>query len=630
MINFKSVSLQRGRKVLFREASFTLHSGEKVGITGANGAGKSSLFGLLLSQLHSDAGEVSMPPALDIAHVAQETPGVATPAIDYVIDGDTELREVQAASGAAETGEDGNRLAQLYIRLESIGGYEAEARAARLMDGLGFLPGEIRKPVSEFSGGWRMRLNLAKALMCRSDVLLLDEPTNHLDLDAVLWLQEWLSRYPGTLLLISHDRDFLDDVVDHVLHIEHQAVSLHTGNYSAFEVRRAEALAQQQSAYEAQQRDLARIQSFVDRFRAQATKARQVQSRLKALGRLSLIAQAQVDSPFRFSLLPPVKLPSPLLKLDEGKVGYGERTLLTQLRFTLNPGDRIGLLGANGAGKSSLIKMLAGALPLQQGERLEAQDLRIGYFAQHQLEQLNPDWSALQHLQKLDPAASERDLRNFIGGFGFSGERALEPVAPFSGGEKARLALALLIYRRPNLLLLDEPTNHLDLNARDALALALQDYPGAMVVVSHDRHLLRSVTDALWLVTDGRVTPFDGDLEDYARWLGSRRNNPLGDKTTETGIHERKAERKASAERRKQLKPLQTAVDKADALLEKLAAERKQLEARLADPALYGEDREAKQRLAQLIKDKTRLDQALEQAESHWLEASTALELALQ
>jgi len=630
MINFKSVGLQRGRKVLFREASFTLHRGEKIGITGANGAGKSSLFGLLLGQLHSDAGEVSMPPALDIAHVAQETPGVASPALDYVIDGDTELREVQAAIRIAETGEDGTRLGQLYTRLESIGGYEAEARAARLMDGLGFLPTEIRKPVSEFSGGWRMRLNLARALMCRSDVLLLDEPTNHLDLDAVLWLQEWLQRYPGTLLLISHDRDFLDDVADHILHIEQQTISLHTGNYSAFEIRRAEALAQQQAAYAAQQRDLARIQSFVDRFRAQATKARQVQSRLKALGRLSLIAQAQADSPFRFSFLPPVKLPSPLLKLDEGRVGYGERSLLTHLRFTLNPGDRIGLLGANGAGKSSLIKMLAGVLPLQQGERLEAQDLRTGYFAQHQLEQLNPEWSALEHLQKRDPQASERDLRNFIGGFGFSGERALEPVAPFSGGEKARLALALLIYRRPNLLLLDEPTNHLDLNARDALALALQDYPGALVVVSHDRHLLRSVSDDLWLVADGRVTPFDGDLDDYARWLGGRRNNAPLDTPGGAAAPERKGERKAAADRRKQLKPLQTAVDKADALLEKLAAERKSLEERLADPALYAEDGEARHRLSRLIQDKTRLDQAMEAAESNWLEASTALELALQ
>lgn len=630
MINFKSVSLQRGRKVLFRDASFTLHSGDKTGITGANGAGKSSLFSLILHQLQTETGEVSMPPGLDIAHVAQETPGVPTPALDYVIDGDTELRAIQASLQAAECQQDGTRLAQLYTRLEAIGGYDAEARAARLMNGLGFAPAEIRKPVSEFSGGWRMRLNLARALMCRSDLLLLDEPTNHLDLDAVLWLQDWLARYPGTLLLISHDRDFLDDVVDHILHIEQQTVSLHTGNYSAFEVRRAEALAQQQAAHAAQQRELARIQSFVDRFRAQATKARQVQSRLKALNRMSLIAQAQADSPFHFSFLPPLKLPSPLLKLDEAAVGYPERPLLEGLRFTLNPGDRIALLGANGAGKSSLIKTLAGSLPLLQGERLEAQELRIGYFAQHQLEQLNPDWGALKHLQVLDPAATERDLRGFIGGFGFSGDRALEPVAPFSGGEKARLALALLIYRKPNLLLLDEPTNHLDLNTRDALGMALQDYPGALVVVSHDRHLLRSVTDDLWLVADGQVQPFDGDLDDYARWLGSRRNTALNDAATETTGHERKTVRKAAADRRKQLKPLQSAVDKAELRLNQLASERKKLEDCLADPALYTDDRDSKQRLAGLIADKHRLDQALAATETDWLEASTALELALQ
>ncbi len=627
MINFKAATLQRGKKVLFRDASFTLHSGDKLGITGANGAGKSSLFGLILGQLHTDTGDVSMPPHLDIAHVAQETPGVSTPAIDYVIDGDTELRQVQAELADAEARDEGTRLAQLYSRLEAIGGYDAEARAARLLDGLGFLSGDIRRPVAEFSGGWRMRLNLARALMCRSDVLLLDEPTNHLDLDAVLWLQEWLSRYPGTLLLISHDRDFLDDVVDHILHIEQQTVTLHTGNYSAFEVRRAEALAQQQAAYDAQQRDLARIQSFVDRFRAQATKARQVQSRLKALDRMSLIARANADTPFHFSFLPPVKLPSPLLKLDEGVVAYTDQPLLQNLKFTLNPGDRIGLLGANGAGKSSLVKLLAGELPLRQGERLEAQDLRIGYFAQHQLEQLNPEWSALLHLQKLDPAAEERDLRGFIGGFGFSGERALEPIAPFSGGEKARLALALLIYRRPNLLLLDEPTNHLDLGARDALSMALQDYPGALVVVSHDRHLLRSVADDLWLVADGKVESFAGDLEEYARWLSSRRNQNQAAQAG-TAPNQRKVQRKEAADRRKQLRPLQTAVDKAEAALDSLSQARKRLEEQLADPAIYEETAAAKAVLTRLITERNRLDQQLDAAESRWLDASAALELA--
>jgi ATP-binding cassette subfamily F protein 3 len=628
MINFKSVALRRGRKPLFENASFTIHSGEKVGITGTNGAGKSSLFGLILGELQAEAGDVSMPPGLDIAHVAQETPGVDSPALDYVMDGDTELRNIQASLLRAEQDGDGSQLAHWHARLEAIGGYEARARAAKLMNGLGFAPGDEDRPVVRFSGGWRMRLNLARALMCRSDVLLLDEPTNHLDLDAVIWLQDWLSRYPGTLLLISHDRDFLDDIVGHILHIDNQAVTLYTGNYSAFENRRAEALAQQQAAFESQQRELARIQSFVDRFRAQATKARQVQSRLKALGRLELIAKAHVDSPFRFSLLAPQKLPSPLLKLDGAAVGYGAEPILENLSFTLNPGDRIGLLGPNGAGKSSLIKLMAGVLPPLSGERLPAQDLRIGYFAQHQLEQLHPEQSPLAHLQKLDPKAEERDLRGFIGGFGFSGDKALEPTAPFSGGEKARLALALLIYRRPNLLLLDEPTNHLDLNARDALGLALQDYQGALVVVSHDRHLLRSVADDLWLVADGRVQEFAGDLEEYGRWLGSRRN--ARDEEPGAPSVSRKDQRRQDADRRRQLRPLQTALDKAEAVLNDLAKRKRQLAEQLADSGLYGGQAEAKTRLQALLLEQAAIEKKLSAAESAWLEASEALELALQ
>jgi ATP-binding cassette subfamily F protein 3 len=628
MINFKSVALRRGRKPLFENASFTIHSGEKVGITGTNGAGKSSLFGLILGELQAEAGDVSMPPGLDIAHVAQETPGVDSPALDYVMDGDTELRNIQASLLRAEQDGDGSQLAHWHARLEAIGGYEARARAAKLMNGLGFAPGDEDRPVVRFSGGWRMRLNLARALMCRSDVLLLDEPTNHLDLDAVIWLQDWLSRYPGTLLLISHDRDFLDDIVGHILHIDNQAVTLYTGNYSAFENRRAEALAQQQAAFESQQRELARIQSFVDRFRAQATKARQVQSRLKALGRLELIAKAHVDSPFRFSLLAPQKLPSPLLKLDGAAVGYGAEPILENLSFTLNPGDRIGLLGPNGAGKSSLIKLMAGVLPPLSGERLPAQDLRIGYFAQHQLEQLHPEQSPLAHLQKLDPKAEERDLRGFIGGFGFSGDKALEPTAPFSGGEKARLALALLIYRRPNLLLLDEPTNHLDLNARDALGLALQDYQGALVVVSHDRHLLRSVADDLWLVADGKVQEFAGDLEEYGRWLGSRRN--ARDEEPGAPSVSRKDQRRQDADRRRQLRPLQTALDKAEAVLNDLAKRKRQLAEQLADSGLYGGQAEAKTRLQALLLEQAAIEKKLSAAESAWLEASEALELALQ
>jgi ATP-binding cassette subfamily F protein 3 len=626
MINFKSVALRRGVRLLFEDATFTIHQGEKVGITGANGAGKSSLFDILLGRLQPETGEVSMPPGLVIAHVAQETPATDRSALDYVMDGDRELRDIQAALAEAEAANDGLHLATLHTRFEAVGGYEAPARAARLLHGLGFAPGEETRAVASFSGGWRMRLNVAQALMCRSDLLLLDEPTNHLDLDAVIWLQEWLSGYTGTLLLVSHDRDFLDDLADHILNIENRVPTLYTGNYSDFETRRAEALAQQQAAYERQQRELQRIQSFVDRFRAQATKARQVQSRIKALDRMALIAQAQADSPLQFRFLPPEKSPSPLIKLDQAAAGYGGRPIFAGARLTINPGDRLGLLGPNGAGKSTLVKLLAGALPLLDGERVTAQDLRIGYFAQHQLEQLRPEESALWHFQKLDPKATEKDLRAFIGGFGFHGDQALVPIAPFSGGEKSRLALALLIYQRPNLLLLDEPTNHLDLATRDALSLALQEYPGALVLVSHDRYLLRAVADDLWLVADGSVAPFDGDLEDYRAWLSVRRSRRDAPADGARPVESRKDQRRSDADRRRQLRPFQQAQQKAEAELEKLSARRQSLTEALADPTLY--EAGAKPRLQKLLLEQAELGKALEQAETAWLTASEALETA--
>jgi ATP-binding cassette subfamily F protein 3 len=625
MINFKAVALRRGQRLLFENASFTVHQGDKIGITGANGAGKSSLFQLILGTLQPEAGELSMPPGLEIAHVAQETPAVQRSALDYVMDGDRELRRIQTDLERAEQSGDGVELAHLHARFETIGGYEAQARAARLLRGLGFAPGDEQRTVVEFSGGWRVRLNVAQALMCRSDVLLLDEPTNHLDLDAVIWLQEWLAGYSGTLLLVSHDRDFLDDLTDHILHIENRGMTLYTGNYSAFETRRAEVLAQQQASYERQQREIAHVRSFIDRFRAQATKARQVQSRLKALDRMALIAQAQVDSPFEFAFFSPEKLPSPLLKLDDAAAGYGERPIIEHAKLTINPGDRIGLLGPNGAGKSTLVKLLAGVLPTLAGERVPAQYLRVGYFAQHQLEQLRPEESALMHLQRLDPRATEKDLRGFLGGFGFRGEQALEPIAPFSGGEKSRLALALLIYQKPNLLLLDEPTNHLDLNARDALSLALQDYQGALVVVSHDRYLLRTVADDFRLVADGVVDSFPGDLDDYRRWLDERRNAKDTDVAARPGTS-RKEQRRSEADRRKLLRPLQQAQQKAEAALERLTAARQRLEEQLADPGLYEAD--AKARLQSLLLEKAGIDKALAEAETAWLEASEALEAA--
>ena len=626
MLNFKNIALRRGARVLFADASFTIHKGQKVGFTGANGAGKSSLFALIRGELHLDEGDFSMPPGLEMAHVAQETPAAACSAIDYVMDGDRELRNLQQQLAASEASHDGLKQAELHATLETIGGYTAQAKAARLMNGLGFKSDQENNPVNSFSGGWRMRLNLAQALMCRSDVLMLDEPTNHLDLDAVIWLQDWLCKYDGTLLLISHDRDFLDTIADHIVHIEQNKIDIYTGNYSAFEKMRAEKLAQQQSAYQKQQREIAHIQSFVDRFKAQATKARQAQSRIKALERMEVIAMAHVDSPFDFSFPKPGRMPNPLLQLDKADIGYGQTKIIEGANLSISPGDRIGLLGPNGAGKSSLIKVLAGDMQPLSGTRLEAEALNTGYFAQHQLEQLRLDESPLWHLQKIDPKATEKELRNFLGGFDFQGDKVMEAVKPFSGGEKARLVLALLVYKNPNLLLLDEPTNHLDLEMRHALSVALQDYQGAIVLVSHDRHLLRTVTDRFLLVGEGRVQPFDGDLEDYRIWLNERKRDEL--KTTDelTASVSRKDLRKQEADRRQKHKPLLDALKKAEQTVEKYHIEQRRLEVELADPALYAETE--KDRLKKLLMRKTEIDKALDAAEAEWLAAEERLEVA--
>ena len=627
MISARSLSLRRGTRVLFEEASFLLNKGERIGITGANGAGKSSFFELIRGRLQPDKGDLTLPVGLEIAHVAQETPALDQSALDYVLDGDPELRSIERDILAAERDEDGMALAHCYEQLGVIGGYEAPSRAARLLHGLGFTPGDETRSVATFSGGWRVRLNVAQALMCRSDILLLDEPTNHLDLDAVIWLQEWLSNYPGTLLLVSHDRDFLDDLATQILHIENGKVQLNTGNYTAFETRRAEMLAQQQSSFQRQQRDLARIQGFVDRFRAQATKARQVQSRLKALDRMVLISQAQADTSLEFSFQRPDKSPSPLLKLDGIAAGYGQEPIIEAVTLSINPGDRIGLLGPNGAGKSTFIKLLAGVIPSLSGERLPAQDLKIGYFAQHQLEQLEPEQTALWHLQQLDLRASERDLRNYLGGFGFQGERALEPIAPFSGGEKSRLVLAMLIYQKPNLLLLDEPTNHLDLQTRDALSLALQEYEGALVVVSHDRYLLRTVADDLYLIADGSVSLFDGDLEDYRRWLSQHRHliqSSVRTKATPDKTVPIKQQRQDDQDRRKKVKSLTAQIEKAESLMNKALVERQSLEQQMAASGLY--EAADQQRLKDLLKRKHLLDLAIETHEADWLQALETLE----
>ncbi|MCC5812556.1 MAG: ATP-binding cassette domain-containing protein [Ectothiorhodospiraceae bacterium] len=632
MLNLVNLSLRRGPRLLLSGITLTIHAGERVGVVGANGSGKSSLFSLLLGRLQPDAGEYSLPPRIVIAHVAQETPADSRPALDYVMDGDGELREVQQSLERAEAAGNGELIATLHGRLESIGGYDAHARAARLMHGLGFRPGQEHQPVSSLSGGWRMRLNLAQALMCRSDLLLLDEPTNHLDLDAVLWLQEWLSAYQGTLLLISHDRDFLDAVCGRILHLEGGGLQSYSGNYSAFQRQRLARMEQQQALHQRQLEERARLQQFIDRFRAKATKARQAQSRIKALERMDIVAPVQQDAQFGFRFQPPLKLPNPLLQLEDAAAGYGNTPVLEGLNLQLSPGDRIGLLGPNGAGKSTLVRTLAGVQPMLHGHRHVAQDLVIGYFAQHQLEQLDPAASPLLHLQRLDPRATDQQLRDFLGGFAFHGDAAVAEVAPLSGGEKARLALALLVYQRPNLLLLDEPTNHLDLDMRQALAMALQSFEGALVVIAHDRHLLRMTTDQLYLLADGRLDEFSGDLDDYARWLAGRRQQattraapeePAGDRVTAA---ERKEQRRQQAERRQALQPLRQSVQSLERRLERLGQRRTELEQQLAESDLYEEANRSA--LQALLQEQGQVLQELQQVEEQWMQAADALEQA--
>jgi len=627
MLQFIDVSLRRGPVLLFERASLQIHPGQKVGVTGANGAGKSSLFALLRGEVHADNGDVRVPADWQLAHVAQQLASSEQAALEFVIDGDRGLRDLQRRLVSAEQSNQGELLAELHAQLDAVDGYTAHSRAGRLLHGLGFSTADLQRPVSAFSGGWRMRLNLAQALMCRSDLLLLDEPTNHLDLDAVIWLEGWLRSYPGTLLLISHDREFLDSVVGHILHIEQREIRLYSGNYSAFEHLRSERLAGQQAEYRKQQREIAHVQSYIDRFRAKASKAKQAQSRLKALQRMQEIVPAHVDSPFHFALREPDRLPPQLLRFEHVGAGYGDCVVLDDIRLTLSPGDRIGLLGRNGAGKSTLIKLLAGMLAPCSGQCETARDLNIGYFAQHQVEQLHPQHSPLEHLQQLDPRAREQELRDYLGGFGFSGERANMPSAPFSGGEKSRLALALLVYRKPNLLLLDEPTNHLDLEMRQALAQALQDFTGAMVLVSHDRHLLRVCCDELLLVHDGRVEPFPLSLEEYPQWLAAQNRQSDDERPPDSAqsATARKQQKRADAEQRKQLQPLRQKISRAEQALEAAQADKSRLEEHLADSGLYTPDN--KPRLQALLLDKAELDRRCQQLEQEWLQASEALEV---
>ena len=630
MIQFKNLTLTRGVKVLVEGTSFQLHPGHKVGLTGANGAGKSSLFAMLRGELHPEHGDLEMPPNWVIAHVAQETPALSQEAIEFTLDGDVELRAIEAALVEAEAKHEGEKIGELHARFSEIGGYSARARAAELLDGLGFKNADLSRSVSDFSGGWRVRLNLARALMCRSDLLLLDEPTNHLDLDAVIWLETWLKDYRGTLVLISHDRDFLDAIVNHIAHIEQQHLTLYKGGYSDFELQRAERLAQQQSMYERQQRNVAHLQSYIERFRAKATKARQAQSRIKALERMEMISAAHIDTPFDFSFREMQSVPDPLLVLDDVSVGYGETTILSKIELALRPGERLGLLGRNGAGKSTLIKLLASELAMKSGKRVEGKDLKIGYFAQHQLEQLRLDASPLEHMQKLDPETREQEHRNYLGGFDFKGDMASSACGPFSGGEKSRLALALLIWTRPNLLLLDEPTNHLDLEMRHALTIALQEYQGGVVIVSHDRAMLRATCDKFMLVAHGKAEVFDGDLEDYKDWLNAQK---LADKQSlesnkEVSASSNKVERAQSkADRQVRIverRPLLKETEQIEANMAKWEQDKSALDNKLADPDLYTQS--DKSILQDLLKRQADLVQQLETAEMRWLELQEMLE----
>ncbi|WP_077525586.1 ATP-binding cassette domain-containing protein [Metapseudomonas resinovorans] len=626
MIRLQNLTLQRGPQRLLEGAEMTLHAGQKVGLIGANGAGKSSLFALLRGELGPDAGDCLLPADWRIAHMRQEVDNLERLAVDYVLDGDQHLRRVQRELAAAEAGHDGTAIARLHIELDSADGYTADARARKLLAGLGFTAEQMDRRVGDFSGGWRMRLNLAQALMCPSELLLLDEPTNHLDLDAILWLEEWLKGYPGTLLLISHDRDFLDAVVDNVAHLEQQKLTLYRGGYSAFERTRAERLAQQQQAYEKQQAQRAHMEKYIARFKAQATKARQAQSRIKALERLEELAPAHVDSPFDFSFREADKISSPLLDLSEGRLGYGDKAVLQQVKLQLAPGARIGLLGPNGAGKSTLIKTLSGDIEPLGGRLARGENLAIGYFAQHQLDALDANASPLLHLQRIAPGEREQTLRDFLGGFDFRGDRCDEAVTNFSGGEKARLALALIAWEKPNLLLLDEPTNHLDLEMRLALTMALQDFAGAVLVVSHDRHLLKSTTDEFLLVADGRVQSFDGDLDDYARWLVDfrARQAPATSASVNPDKTDKRAQRQAAAALRQQLAPHKKEADKLEKDLGKLHEQLAGVEARLGDSALYEAAR--KDELRDLLAEQARLKVREGELEEAWLLALETLE----
>jgi ATP-binding cassette subfamily F protein 3 len=679
MIRLTALTLIRGAKPLLQAADLTLNPGEKVGLIGANGSGKSSLFALLRNELQPDAGDAFFPASWRVAHVAQETPALDRPALDYAIDGDTHLRRLEAELVDAEARHDGHRIGDLHAALADADAYTVRSRGEQLLTGLGFSHDQMNQPVASFSGGWRMRLNLAQALMCPSDLLLLDEPTNHLDLDAILWVEDWLKRYPGTLIIISHDRDFLDGVVNVIAHIDDRKLKRYGGNYSAFEKQRAINLALSQAAMVKQTRERDHLQSFIDRFKAKASKAKQAQSRMKMLAKMEELAPIHAAAAFQFEFREPDRAPNPLLVLEDVVAGYhldrhsGEgrnpetgdqdltptstggaantKPILANINLNLQAGQRIGLLGVNGAGKSTLIKTIAGELSPLTGDAHWGKGLAIGYFAQHQVEMLRHDQSPLWHLAKIAPSVREQELRNFLGGFNFPGTMVSSPIAPFSGGEKARLALALIVWQKPNLLLLDEPTNHLDLETREALTVALAQFEGTLVLVSHDRHLLRATTEEFLIVADGSLKPFDGDLDDYRDWLFKTKlaiakpakpgkpdkpakaeaepvpKTPAAPETV-LSTAERKEQKRQEAEARQrasaQKKPIETRIKRLEEKMAKANARKADLDAQLADPAIYAEDN--KEAVKAHLFEQATLAKELEQLEGEWLEQQAELE----
>jgi len=622
VLSARDLTLRRGPQPLFEQVDFTIFRGNKVGITGANGSGKSSLFAAIRGELGADRGDIERPAGLKIAHVEQEIAASDGAAIEFVLDGDSELRRVSEAIEDAGRRDDAMALAEGYATLQAIDGYRAKARAAAIMHGLGFKSTDHERKVAEFSGGWRVRLAMARALCSRADLLLLDEPTNHLDLDAIVWLEDWLTAFPGTLLMISHDREFLDAIIGRVLHIENRAIRAYSGNYSQFEQKRTEELALQQALQARQLKRVAEITSFVNRFRASATKSRQAQSRLKMLERMERIVPAHVDSPFEFEFAAPLKTPRPLLTVEDAACGYGRRPIVEGIDISIGPQDRIALLGPNGAGKSTLTKMLAGESAPLHGKRIPAADLAVGYFAQQQLEQLRPDCDGFWHLRNLGGAdfakGDEQRVRDHLGRFGFEGDRAFEPVGRFSGGEKARLTLALLVARRPNLLLLDEPTNHLDIDMRHALNIALQSFEGGMVLVSHDRHLIKTVADSLWLVADGKLKVFDGDLDDYQQWLRSRKIEPASAAKKDTPKRTPKQAPKVAARSGGRLAQLRREIEQVEKRIGTIAAERALVEEQLCeDPMHTG----LQAQHADLMRDEASM-------ETRWMEVGSAIEAA--